>query len=131
MGQGNYDHPSYLTRQQIVLGQTVAGANGTSLQTIFNSQMRIRNVSGCVTVAGTVGTNVRDIIFSGTTALGTITYGTNGVNIGATGTSGDLNATIPVGTVLAVKNGADATGVTQVVLEAYLDESATWTGTTN
>ena len=51
---GAYDNPSYLTRQQIVLGQTTAGANGTSLITSLSptSGVRVRNASAIVVTAG-------------------------------------------------------------------------------
>lgn len=130
MGQGPYDHPSYLTRQQIVLGPVTAGAAGTSGHIAFNSAMRIRGVTATVAVAGTVGTNVQAILFgNGTNILsGTIAYGTAGNTIGAVASSGDLNYTLPAGQVLSIKNGADATATVRVVLEAYLDQAATWTG---
>lgn len=133
MGQGNYDHPSYLTRQAFQMAVPAAGAAGTGAHVAFPSAMRLRSAIGTVRVAGTVGTNVSSIIFAGTLALGTITYGTGGVNIGAIGTVSptDMNATVAAGTVLSVKNGADATATTAVVLEAYLDPAATWTGSNN
>ncbi len=130
MGQGPYDHPSYLTRQQIVLGPTTAGAAGTSGHIAFNSPMRIRQVTACVAVAGTIGTNVAALIMANGTNIvsGTIAFGTAGNTIAALGTSADLNYTLPVGQVLSVKNGADATATTRVVVEAYLDQAGSWTG---
>lgn len=130
MGQGNYDHPSYLTRQQIILGPTTAGAAGTSCHVGFNSQMRLRQAVACVAVAGTVGTNVAAILFGNGTNIisGTMAYGTAGNTIGALATSADMNYTLPAGQVLAVKNGADATATTRVTIEANLDPAATWTG---
>ncbi len=146
MAQGNYDHPSYLTRQNLGLAPVTAGASGTSAQRVSGvSNMRIRNAVGAVVTAGTIGTNVLSIIqangtgiqvitstavttSTGVVALGTISYGTAGNTVSVTGTSGDMNALVPAGSILTVKNGADATAVTQVTLETYLDPSATWTG---
>jgi hypothetical protein len=129
MAQGNYDHPSYLTRQQVVLGPTLAGASGTSAVTVFNSNMRIRQVVGCVQVAGTAA-QALSILFSGTTALGTINWGTS-VAVQSIGTIGDLNTTVTAGTVVSVKNGADATCTARLTLECYIDPAASWTGNGN
>lgn len=148
MGQGNYDHPSYLTRQQIALSNVAATASGTSAQRAFLSGMRLRNAVGAVVTAGTIGTNVGSIIqangtgilvygstavttSTGVVALGTISYGTAGNTIGAIASSGDMNAFVPANSVVTIKNGLDATAVTAVTLEAYLDPSTTWTGVNN
>lgn len=149
MATGNYDHPSFLTRQDISLVTVTAAASGTSGQRVSGvSNMRFRNAVGQVVVAGTIGTNVLSVIqatgtgilqyvstgittSTGLVALGTISYGTAGNTVAVTGTSGDLNTMLPAGSVITVKNGADATGTTQVTLEAYLDPSATWTGPNN
>lgn len=129
MGQGNYDHPSYITRQQICLGKTTAGANGTSLITALSpvSNMRVRAVSATVITAGTsAGAGNCAIILNGTTSIGQINLGTSAA--GTVVASSDLNTTISSGTALAIKNGTDATGVCQVTVEAHLDPSTTWTG---
>lgn len=143
--QGNYDHPSYLTRQQIPLTNVTAGAAGTSAGRMFNSNMRLRSASSVIITAGTIGTNVAAIIqatgtgilqltstgvttSTGVVALGTCAYGTAGNTAFVTSTSGDMNAILPAGSIVTVKNGADATAVTAVTLEAYLDPQATWTG---
>lgn len=149
MAQGNYDHPSYLTRQNLDLSPTTAGASGTSAQRVSGvSNMRLRNAVGMVVAAGTIGTNVLSVIQAngtgiliytstgittntGVIALQTCVYGTAGNTANVTSTSGDMNAMLPAGSIITVKNGADATGTTQVTLEAYLDPSATWTGTGN
>jgi len=149
MAQGNYDHPSYLTRQQVPLTNVTAGAAGTSAGRTFVSNVRLRNAVAVTAVAGTLGTNVQAIIqatgtgiiqypnvggtnalttSTGVVALGTCIYGTAGNTQYVTSTSGDLNAFIPAGSVVTVKNGADATAVIAVTLEAYLDPQATWTG---
>lgn len=148
MAQGNYDHPSYLTRQVSEFGPTIAGASGTSGQIAFPNTFRFRNATGCVAVAGTIGTNVQSIIqavgtgivqytttgvvtSTGTIALGTISYGTAGNTLAAQGSSGDMNVTVPAGSVVAIKNGLDATATTNIAIEYYLDPSATWTGVGN
>lgn len=131
MAQGNYDHPSYLTRQSWDYGPTTAGASGTSVRISYPWPVRFRRAVGIVQVAGTVGTNVSTIIYNGTTALGTIIYGTNGNNIAALGTSADMNATIPAGAIVSFVNGLDATATTTINIEAYLDPSATWAGPNN
>lgn len=146
--QGNYDHPSYLTRQAIGLGVTTAGASGTSAGRSFISDMRLRKASACVRVAGTsaAGGNAVSILCVGTylsgyatgligTALTTNT-GTNTLATIALGsstaysvtTSTDMDVNIKAGAVLLLKNGTDATGTADITLEAYLDPSATWTG---
>lgn len=123
---GAYTHPSYLTRQQINLGKSTAGASGTSCY--FStpvSNFRVRNVAAIVQTAGTsVTTNT---ILNGTTSIGTIVV-TSAAPAGSVFTSGDLNATVTSGTALSFKNGTDATCVVQVVAECYLDPSAVWTG---
>lgn len=129
MATGPYTDPSFLVRQQIVLGPTTAGAAGTSCHiAVPVSNLRIRNMAATVGVAGTIGTNVQAILFAGTSAIGTCAFGTAGNTIGATVNSGDMNATVSAGTVLALKNGADATAVTRVVIEAHIDPAGSFTG---
>lgn len=133
MGQGPYDHPSYLARQQIFLGKTAAGAGGTSLLYTFPSAMRLRTVSCGVFTAGTVvGTGVGAgaagiTLVNGTTIVnGTLNLSTNAKGVFAT--TGDLNYTIPAGGTLAIVNGTDATFVGIVGLEAHIDPAGSWTG---
>ena len=152
MSQGNYDHPSYLTRQQIVLTKTTAGAGGTSLGGVFGiSNIRLRNAAGVVVAAGTVGTGASGEAIiqaqgtgivqfpnaggtnalttsTGVVALGTIGFGTGALTKWFTSTSGDMNALLPAGSQVFVTGGTDATIVSQVTLEAYLDPAAVWTG---
>jgi hypothetical protein len=148
-GQDNYNHPSYLTRQAIRL-TAIAGANGTSGHTQFVSDMRVRSWCATTVVAGTnttansnlailqaVGANVVTYTSTGATtntATATFNLGTAAFSIaaqqtvGAVGTNvADANIRLPAGSVVSVKNGADATGYTSVTLEAYLDPLATWT----
>lgn len=122
MAQGAYDHPTYLTRQMLMLGRTTAGANGTSCQVAFPSAMRIRNVAVMVITAGTSTDTVT--IQNGTTSIGNIVLGTGAAL--TTATSSDLNSTLAVGTSLNIKNGTDATRVIQVTAEAHLDQGASF-----
>ena len=146
-GQDNYNHPSYLVRQQIPLTNVVAGAAGTSGHRSFPSSMRLRAWQATTVVVGTattsgqvaailqaVGTNILQISATAvTTSTGTVNLGTagftaaSGLLTGAIATVADQNAVLPAGTVVSVKNGVDAVGVTGVTLEMYLDPSATWT----
>lgn len=143
MGQGNYDHPSYITRQQVALGKSVAGNAGTSCIKGFPNALRLRNVAAAVVTAGTssgaghgatllcIGTCTQfatgtAVLGTGTTTLGSIALGTSA--IGSVSTSGDLNVTLAPGSIICAKNGTDATGVYDLTGEAYLDPQATWTG---
>lgn len=144
MAQGNYDHPSYVTRQQILLDVTTAGANGTSATTSFISDMRIRKMSVAVRTAGTSATTGNQIIaiyigtavtgYAGTAlttstttaTLGTVVLGSS--TAGVVGTSTDMDAKLIAGGILAIKNGTDATGVAKVTCEMNLDPGASWTG---
>ena len=126
---GKYDHPSYLTRQQVGM-KNLAGASGTTGYKSFISAMRVRTVVATVQVAGTSATSGNTLaLYSGTTGLATFTIGTN--TKASVLTSADLNATIPAGTVLSLVTGTDATAVNELTLEMYLDPAATWTGTNN
>lgn len=148
MAQGNYDHPSYLTRQHAEFGPVTAGAAGTSCHAAYPSTLRFRGVVGTVITAGTIGTNVQAIIqatgtgilvygstaittSTGVTVLGTVSFGTAGNTIGAVATIADINAAVPANSAISIKNGTDATAVTTVTMEYYLDPSATWTGAGN
>lgn len=146
--QGNYDHPSYLTRQQIGLGITTAGNAGTSGGKAFISDMRVRKAIAVVRTAGTssgagnavnilcIGTMVTGYASgligtalttsSGTNTIGSITLGSSTAY--SITTSSDFDTKIVAGSVVVAKNGTDATGVADVTLEMYLDPGATWTG---
>ena len=122
MAQGQYDHPSYITRQMDNLGVTTSGANGTSLRVAYAPTMRLRRVQCVVQVAGTATTNQVNIInLNGTTTttVGSVVLSTSAVNTVVAGT--DFNYTVPTGSLLYVTNGADATGVTGVTYEVHLD----------
>ena len=144
--QGNYDHPSYITRQAIGLGVTTAGANGTSGGRAFISDMRYRKGAAVVKVAGTSTGNVVNVVVVGTMVTGyingllgtalTTSTGTNTmmtITLGSSTaysvtTSTDCDTKVTAGSVIFLKNGTDATGTADVTLEAYLDPGATWTG---
>lgn len=146
---GNYDHPSYLTRQTIDLVST-AGANSTSGGRAFLSDMRLRKVAVNVRTAGTTtgaGNSMNLMVIgtyltgygtttpftlttnTGTNTITTLVLGTNLANTVSTST--DMNLTLLAGAVLAIKNGADATGVAAVTVEAYVNPGSTWTGPNN
>lgn len=151
MAQGNYDHPSYLTRQQMELARTTAGAGGTSLGGVVGiSALRVRNAVGVVATAGTVGTGASGEAIiaaqgtgilqygatgvttsTGVVTLGTCNFGTGALTKWFTSTSGDMNATLPSGSQILLVGGTDATIVSQVNIEYYLDPSSTWTGSGN
>lgn len=123
MASGRYDHPSYLARHVLALGATTAGANGTSLQFAFPVDVNVRNITATVRTAGTATTHILTIQ-SGTTSIGAVTLSTN--TAGQTGTTGDLNTKVTAGTVLNIKNGADATGVAAVAVEWEIPKGSTW-----
>lgn len=141
---GAYDNPSYLTRQQVSLGKTVAGANGTGLIKAWPvSNVRLRNVASIITVIGTSAGAGNDTILycigtctqysaagvgtqgTGTTALSTFTNGTS--SVGSVSTSGDLNVTINQGSLLIAKNGTDASGSVDLVAELHIDPNSVFT----
>lgn len=132
MAQGQYDHPSYLTRQQHYL-LAEAGASGTGCHRAFNSAMRLRQAQAVTSIAGTIGTNVAAILFGNGTAIpgGTMSFGTGGNNTSTIVTSTDLNYTLGSGLVLSVKNGLDATAEVGITIEMYVDPAASWTGSGN
>jgi hypothetical protein len=146
--QGNYDHPSYLTRQYIDLDTATAGNAGTSGSVSFVSDVRVRAASVVVRVAGTssgsgaqcnliyIGTSYQGYSTLGgtntlststtTATLGSVALGSSTANTVVT--FADMDARLVAGGVLAQKNGTDATSTYKVVVEYYLDPGATWTG---
>lgn len=125
MGQGDYTHPSYLTRQQIGLGKNSAAANTQTVYKSFLSAMRFRAFTATVTAAGT-STGATLLIMNGTATQATITLGTSA--IGSIVMIPDQNFTLPVGTTIGIKTGPDATVVADIVGESYIDPSGSWTG---
>lgn len=142
--QGNYDHPSYLTRQVIDLDVSLAGNAGTSGAQSFISDMRVRKAAVLVRVAGTssgagnsasliyIGTSIQGYGGTATTTttttatLGTVALGSSTAN--SVVNFADMDARLFAGGVLAQKNGTDATGTYKISIESYLDPAATWTG---
>ncbi len=141
VSQGSIDHPSYLARVQTFAGLTTAG-NGTvtNLMVPTNNQ-RLRNVSMMVRTAGTASGVGLQILCIGTctqfgttgvattgtttTTLGSIAMGTAST-AGSIGTSGDLNATVNAGSIIAAKNVGDATFTAAVTIENHVDPLGTW-----
>jgi hypothetical protein len=122
---------------------SVAGSAGVSAQVSFPYNVRLRKAVDCVRIAGSGASQVRRLIyigtsvqgFTGTTALttttttatlGSVTIGTTAANTVAT--YADMDALLYTGGVLAVQNGTDTAGTGKTMLELYLDPSATWTG---
>lgn len=133
MGQGNYDHPSYIVRQNLPLGRTSAGAAGTSILYTPQTAIRIRSLTAGIITAGTVvGTGVGAAgvavaVWNGTAVVGgTVSLSTNAK--GVFGTTGDLNYAVPAGGTISIVNGTDATFVATVQLEYHNDPVGTWLG---
>lgn len=130
MASGSYEHPSFLTRQNLCLGRTIAGA-GAAMNWSPQSAIVIHRFTASVVTAGTVvGTGVGAAgacvsLRNGTAIVaGTVALSTNAA--GVFGTTTDLNYTVPVGGTLSVVNGTDATLVAYCNIEYNLDPSATW-----
>ena len=120
--QDNYNHPSYITRQMEFLGATTAGANGTSLVQAAPTAMRVRRATTVVKTAGTASTAAVNVIsLNGTTTstLGSVTVGTAAAN--TVFNIADMNFALAAGALLYFTNGADATGVSNVMIEWHLD----------
>lgn len=131
MAQGNYEHPSYLTRQHLFLGRTTAGAAGASINFTPPYPIVLHRFTASVSVAGTVvGTGVGAAgacvsLRNGTAIVaGTVVLSTNAA--GVFGTTTDLAYTVPAGGTLTVLNGTDATLVASCAVEYNIDPSGTW-----
>ena len=132
MAQGNYDHPSYLTRQMFQIGRTVAGAAGTNATLFFSFPFQFR-ARQLVAVVGTVGTNSTAgsnlVYVSGTTTTtaGSVLTGTSTAGSVVVGT--DMNATIPANSLCYIQNaGTDALQVNSLALHWHIDPAGTWVG---
>lgn len=122
MAEGNYDHPSYITRQQTYVGITVAGNGGTSLPMTFPCSMRLRGIGYAVKTAGaTAGAGLNALLLTGTvtTTLLAMTVGTAAANTMFTST--DPNASVPAGSLMYFQNGTDTANVGSVVIMHHLD----------
>lgn len=143
MAQGPYDHPSYVTRQQLHLGATTIGASKTDQ--LFSppaSNVRIRACGALVNIAGTGAATVAMFaIGTGTTftaaGVGTVftttsTIGTATLSTSAAGTyvaiNTDANLTINSGSRLVSITGTDATVQSRIAAETYMDPASSWTG---
>ena len=119
--QGNYDHPSYLTRQMIDLGITAAAASGTTV--LFApavSNLRLRRFGGQIVATqtntgGNISTAYQQIIYAmstntgvlGTATLATFVTGTFAVGYNM-GLSTDVNYTLQTGYTLVAVGSSDA-----------------------
>lgn len=142
MGQGNYDHPSYITRQQLDGLTTIGASKTTIIAAPVASNLRVRKCQATVNIAGTgaaanvalvaVGTgttytSTSSSTFTTTATIGTATLGTSGQGT-VVSISTDANLTINAGGYLAAIGGTDATVQSMITLEAYLDPLTSWTG---
>jgi len=121
LAQGNYDHPSYITRQMNDC-ITVAGASGTTVLAAYPMDVNIRRLSAAVLTAGTsagAGNAIYPMILNGTTTstLGTFTLGTLTAN--SVVQLPDVNTLLPTGSILFFKNGTDATGKAALGIELH------------
>lgn len=132
MAQGPYDHPSYLTRQMLNIGRTVAGSAGTSplIWFAFPNAVRARTLTAVVGTAGTATTatlTLQNVSGTTTTSIGVLTLSTATVN--QVVTSSDLNTTLAAGSLNYLLNGADTVAVANVFLQYHIDPTTgTWTG---
>ena len=130
MAQGSYEHPAYLSRVLIQMDRNTAGANGTSGGQIMPWACRLHGATALVVAAGTsTGSGARVEILVGTASVGMVALGTS--TIGAVVNSGltDMNALVPEGTPIYLKNGTDATAVACVSIDATIDAATgDWNG---
>ena len=152
MAQGNYDHPSYLTRQMMFFQDN---ANSTTVVQ-FPWDVRVRTVNVVVRIAGTVTTGQATVIGLGTTVqfpnqgntwvygtatgtktstatvtntstttMGSVVVGTNSAGTGFS--MGDLNFRLPAGQQMTIGPVGDATHSLHYQIEYYLDPvNASW-----
>jgi hypothetical protein len=141
MSQGQIDHPSYITRQQLAYPTTVGASKTTIVMSPAASNVRIRKCQVTVQIAGTgaytmalvaVGTGTTFTSTSSATFTTTSTIGTATLSTSAQGTvfalSTDANLTINQGGYIAAIGGTEATGQCMISLEAYVDPLSAWTG---
>lgn len=142
MAAGPYDHPSYLTRQRLSLGNFTAGAAALGRPMGLPWAIRAHTPGLAVQTAGTTAVNAMQVICIGTYTLtsggtSTTTTGTNtlqSVSIGTAAantvsTGSDINVTINAGSVVYLKNNTDATAVYEGWLEFAIDPTiGTWSG---
>lgn len=132
MAQGPYDHPSYLTRQVLMLPRVVAGSAGTNVAGMFSFPyaIRARQLQAVVGTVGTVTTAGANLVYvSGTTTTtaGSVIWGTATANSVASGA--DMNATIPANSLMYIQNaGTDTLSVANLLLHYHIDQAGTWVG---
>ena len=105
-----YDHPGYITWREAPMGE-IGGANQAYAKFAVFQKARLKAVHYTVTTAGTSAAANTQVVnkISGTvtTALGTVTAGTN--TVGARVESATFNATLAAGDVVQLNQGADVT----------------------
>ena len=107
----SYDHPGYIVRREAALGE-IGGANQAYAKFAVFQKARLKAVHYTVSVLGTSAANNTQIInkISGTatTALGTMTAGTNAA--GNQVNSATLNTALATGDIVQINQGADVVG---------------------
>ena len=111
-----YDSPNYQTRRE-QSHLMVAGATTESARMINFQRLRLKKVHAHVVTAGTATTHAINI-YHGTTSIGAIAIST--ATALSTFSSSALNRTVEALDRLAVRTGADATGVCMVAYEFEL-----------
>lgn len=125
-----YDHPNYITRREISMGETAAGSGTVHTKYANFQRLRLKSVQGVITVAGTSTSpghalTLRTITGTTTTSVGLLALGT-GV-AGAVVSSGALNLAVEPGTHLTLTNGTDGTGRCIPVFETEIFADAVQT----
>jgi len=128
--QANYDDANYRVRRVIGPIKTTAGANGTSASFNLPWDVNLHQVTATVVTAGTSATTGNQVfILNGTASVASSSIALNTLTAGQTGTTGDLATKIPAGNLISIKNGTDATGVADVMIEFNIaPDTGTWLG---
>lgn len=129
MAQGNYDHPTYITRQMVLLGNIVATSLGTFAKGAYPMDIMFRGFELLVVGAGPAAAAMTAYMLNGTTttSLATVSIGT------ATALtplrSNDPNTLVPQGAAVFYKCGTDSTGTYAVTQMHHGSPSTgTWSG---
>jgi hypothetical protein len=111
MAEGNYDHPTYITRQMVPLGKITATSLGTFAQSVYPMDIMFRGFSVLVDTAGPAAAAMTAYSLNGTvtTSLAAVTIGT--ATAKSTFNSPDPNYLLPAGAQLYYVAGTDSTGV--------------------
>lgn len=113
-----YDHPNYLHRREVSMGETTAGNATVHSKFAVFQRMRLKSVQASITVAGTTAgatLTARTVVGTVTTSVGLMTLTTSAAGVMAS--SGALNVALEPGTHLTLTNGTDATARCIPVLE--------------